>query len=97
MLLPAALSLLLIPVRSQTADSNATANNPAHPTLAEFREASYTFFSRMRDAGYGQTSAVVFGAASIKNHFPDFRSTPVSPSIRPSGFPPLAHLAHTQS
>lgn len=49
-----------------------------HPTLDESREAAFEFFRGMAAVGYGQTAAVVFGAASIRHHFPDFRSTPVS-------------------
>jgi hypothetical protein len=52
--------------------------NPHHPTLEETREAGLYFFQLMSEVGYGKTPVVIFGAASIRHHFPDFRSTPVS-------------------
>ncbi|KKY27598.1 hypothetical protein UCDDS831_g00702 [Diplodia seriata] len=70
------LTLVLVPVLPLASACRNATTDPAHPTPAEFREASFAFFTRMKDAGHGAASAVVFGAASIKNHFPDFRSTP---------------------
>lgn len=51
--------------------------HPHHPTLEELREAALEFLQLMNAVGYGEIRSVIFGAASIRNHFAAFRSTPV--------------------
>ncbi|EZF70911.1 hypothetical protein H105_06826 [Trichophyton soudanense CBS 452.61] len=47
-----------------------------HPATEDLKEAALGFFRLMDAAGFGKTRSVVFGAASIRMHFPSFRSTP---------------------
>lgn len=50
---------------------------PEHPTVGESRNAAFEFAKGLAETGHGNISVVVFGAASIRHHYPNFRSTPV--------------------
>lgn len=56
------------------------------PTLSDLKEASVSFFQQMTASGFGHVPVVVFGAASLRQHFPNFRPTPVSRRTEASPF-----------